>query len=87
LDVLEKIGRINGELQNLNSINITNNTQLNITSPAIAGLTAVMLAALRPFPEARVAVVRALRQIEEAQTLPTTLQLETQEARRDANAA
>jgi hypothetical protein len=69
-EVLREIGRITGEMGALaaNSITINNTTVLN--SPVFATLQANLLTALAPFPEARAAVVQALRQMDEQNTTP-----------------
>jgi hypothetical protein len=65
-EVLRAIGGISGEMSNLavNHLTINNTTVLN--SPIFASLQANLLHALAPFPEARAAVVNALRQMDEA---------------------
>ena len=57
---------ITGELGKIGNggVNVVNNT-LILNSPAFAQLQTVILSALGPFPDARVAVVAALRSIEE----------------------
>src|ERR1700724_1249556 len=69
-EVLREIGRITGEMGSMaaNSITITNLTVMN--SPVFATLQANLLHALAPFPEARAAVVMALRQMDEQNTTP-----------------
>jgi hypothetical protein len=68
-EVLRAIGSISGEMGSLaNSINITNNVNI-MNSPAFANLQASLLQALAPYPEARAAVVMALRRIDQ-QTAP-----------------
>jgi hypothetical protein len=64
-EVLRAIGQISGEMGSMaaNSITINNTTVLN--SPVFASLQANLLYALAPFPEARAAVVAALRQMDE----------------------
>jgi hypothetical protein len=66
LQVLGTMGRLSGELAVYTNggTNVTNNT-LIVNSPAFAKLQSVMLAALAPFPEARLAVIGALRSIED----------------------
>jgi hypothetical protein len=68
-EVLREIGRITGELGSMaaNSITINNLNVLN--SPVFATLQANLLHALAPFPEARAAVVAALRQMDEPSTM------------------
>jgi hypothetical protein len=69
-EVLRAIGQISGEMGNLaaNSITIHNTTIMN--SPVFASLQANLLQALAPFPDARAAVVTALRQMDEQITPP-----------------
>jgi len=67
---LETIAKVTGELGSLaSSINITNNNVAIINSPQFATLQATMLRALAPFPDARGAVVLALRDLD-AQPAP-----------------
>jgi hypothetical protein len=68
-EVLRAIGSISGEMGSMavNNLTINNTTVLN--SPIFANLQANLLHALAPFPEARAAVVQALRQMDE-QTPP-----------------
>jgi hypothetical protein len=63
---LETIGKITGELGELarSSINITNNNIAIMNSPQFATLQATLLRALAPFPDARSAVVLALRDLD-----------------------
>lgn len=62
---LEVMARTTGELGALaQSINITNNNVAIMNSPQFANLTATLLRALAPFPEARGAVALALRGID-----------------------
>ena len=59
---LEVIAKISGELGDLaRSVNITNNNIAVLNNPQFATLQATMLRALAPFPDARAAVVAALR--------------------------
>jgi hypothetical protein len=68
-EVLRSIGSISGLMGSMaaNSITINNTTNI-LNSPIFATLQANLLAALSPFPEARNAVVAALRQMDEANT-------------------
>jgi len=63
---LETIGKVTGELGELarNTINVTNNNIAIMNSPQFATLQATMLRALAPFPDARSAVVLALRDLD-----------------------
>jgi hypothetical protein len=66
--VLESIARITGEVGELArsttfNINTTNNVALLQENPAFASLQATLLRALGPYPEARNAVVQALRRL------------------------
>ncbi len=51
--ILELLGRLSGELKNRTEVNL-------VLAPQWIGLQGRILEALRPFPEARAAVVRAL---------------------------
>ena len=66
LQVLGTIGRLSGELATYaggGGTSIVNNT-LVINSPAFAKLQATVISALAPYPEARLAVIGALRSVE-----------------------
>lgn len=68
-EVLRAIGSISGEMGNMAVNNLTiNNTTTILNSPIFATLQANLLQALAPFPDARNAVVAALRQMDEANT-------------------
>jgi hypothetical protein len=63
---LEAIGRVTGELGSMaQSLNITANVAVFAESPAFLRLQSVMLRALQEFPDAREAVVAALRGMED----------------------
>jgi hypothetical protein len=63
--VLEKIGKITGEIATIaqGTINVTNNVAI-VNSPQFARIQATMLRALAQHPEARAAVVAALEQLD-----------------------
>jgi hypothetical protein len=63
--VLEKIGRVTGEIATIaqGTINIQNNVAI-VNSPAFAKVQAAILRALAPHREARAAVVEALRELD-----------------------
>ncbi|UFW82852.1 hypothetical protein BjapCC829_22955 [Bradyrhizobium barranii] len=63
--VLERMGKITGELSALagSTINVTNNVAI-VNSPIFARLQAAQLKALAAFPEARAATLAAWREIE-----------------------
>jgi hypothetical protein len=62
VEVLRSIGSISGELGDMAMRSITVNGNINIlNNPVLANLQANILRALAPFPEARAAVVGALR--------------------------
>lgn len=65
VSVLEKIGRVTGEISALaaGTINVTNNVAI-INSPAFGQVQAAILRALAPHPAARMAVVDALRALD-----------------------
>jgi hypothetical protein len=65
---LEAIARVTGEIGELarSTININGNVSILTDSPAFARVQATMLRALAPFPDARGAVVLALRSLDEA---------------------
>jgi hypothetical protein len=65
--LLETIARISGELGALatnTTFNITNNQVVLTQTPAFLKIQASLLHALAPFPEARAAVVAALRELD-----------------------
>jgi hypothetical protein len=67
ISALEKLGKISGEIASL-----ANNVNVNVAivnHPEFAKAQAVLLRALAPFPDARVAVVAALRDLD-AQAVP-----------------
>jgi hypothetical protein len=67
--VLEVIGRISGELGDMASkvtVNNISNVAVLSEHPAFAKLQATVLRALGPHPDARADVVRALRQLDDA---------------------
>ena len=63
---LEAIARVTGEIGELarSTININGNVSILTDSPAFARVQATMLRALAPFPDARGAVVLALRSLD-----------------------
>jgi hypothetical protein len=69
---LEAIARVTGEIGELarSTINISGNVNILTDSPAFARVQATMLRALAPFPDARGAVVVALRQLDETNAPP-----------------
>jgi hypothetical protein len=71
LETLREIGKLTGEIRQLapGGVNVTNNIAI-LNSPAIAEMQAAIIRALAPFPEARAAVVAALRQLEGRQAAP-----------------
>jgi hypothetical protein len=64
-ECLRAIGSISGEMGNMAVNNLTINNVSILNSPIFATLQANMLHALAPFPDARAAVVVALRQMDE----------------------
>jgi hypothetical protein len=61
-ETLRTIGQLSGELGDMATRSITVNGNINIlNSPVLANLQANLLKALAPFPEARNAVIAALR--------------------------
>jgi hypothetical protein len=66
VEVLREIGKLTGELLSVSgSVNITNNNIAFVQSPAFARIQASLLQALAPFPDARAAVVDALRALDD----------------------
>jgi hypothetical protein len=64
ISVLEKIGKVTGEIANIaGTINVTNNVAI-INSPVFARLQAAQMKALAAFPEARAATVAAWRELD-----------------------
>ena len=70
-ECLRSIGQLTGELNSMAVNNLTiNNTTNILNSPVFASLQANLLHALAPYPEARAAVVMALRQIDDQKEAP-----------------
>jgi hypothetical protein len=70
LQTLEQIGKLTGELGRISTSNtVIHNNTLVINSPIFARIQGAILSALAPFPEARVAVISALRSIETDDTV------------------
>lgn len=67
IDVLHHIGRLAGLLSNGAAVNITQNF---LISPVFVDLEAMLLLELRPYPEARAAVVAGLRRLEARAAAP-----------------
>jgi len=65
VNVLEKIGKVTGEIATIaqGTINVTNNVAI-VNSPAFGAVQAAILRALAPHPAARLAVVAALRDLD-----------------------
>jgi hypothetical protein len=72
VDTLQAIARITGELGELarSTINVTNNVAVLQDSPAFLRIQASMLRALGPYPDARAAVVNALRELDQEGAAP-----------------
>lgn len=66
VNVLEKIGKVTGEIATIaqGTINIQNNVAI-VNSPQFAQVQAAILRALAPHPAARMAVVEALRALDD----------------------
>jgi hypothetical protein len=70
---LETMARISGELGDMaHTINVTNNVAVLQESPAFARVQAAILRALQPHAEARLAVVRALRTMDDGDAQAAT---------------
>jgi hypothetical protein len=75
-EILRSMATLSGEMGSLAASSITINNNLNVlNSPIFANIQAQLLTALSPFPEARAAVVAALRQIDQQQA-PTMKTIE-----------
>lgn len=66
LAVLQEIGRLTGEISNIQSLHLHRHGHVLLNDPAILNMQSALLAALQPFPEARRAVIVALRELEAA---------------------
>lgn len=77
--VLEKIGKVTGEIAALAPGNtyVTNNVAI-VNSPAFAKVQAAILRALAPHSEARLAVVSALRELDNEVAAPSPPMIEVQ---------
>jgi hypothetical protein len=71
VNVLEKIGRVTGEIASIaqGTINVTNNVAI-VNSPAFAKVQAAILRALAPHALARADVVAALRELDAENAAP-----------------
>jgi hypothetical protein len=71
-ECLRAIGQLTGELGSMvaNNLTINNNNTMILNSPVFANLQANLLHALAPYPDARAAVVMALRQMDEQNEPP-----------------
>jgi hypothetical protein len=68
VNVLASIARVTGELGDLarsTTYNVTNNVAVLQENPAFARLKSALLRALGPYPDARNAVINALRHLED----------------------
>jgi hypothetical protein len=74
-EVLRAVGSISGEMGNLAASHITINNTTVLNSPIFANLQANLLHALAPFPDARAAVVNALRTMDEQNEPSTQMKL------------
>jgi hypothetical protein len=74
-EVLRAIGGISGEMGSMAVNNLTINNVSIMNSPVFATLQANLLHALAPFPEARAAVVNALRTMDEQNEPSTQMKL------------
>jgi hypothetical protein len=65
LSTLEAIGKVNGQLRQagitINNVNSTSGPTIVLNDPQVVKLQSTIIRALAPFPEARAAVVAALR--------------------------
>lgn len=64
LEVLREVGKVTGELRSLGPRQVTNNNVLVLASPVVVDLQKMLLDRLRPYPEARAAVLDGLKAIE-----------------------
>jgi hypothetical protein len=64
LQCLDQIGRLTGEITRISSNTVVNNNTLVINSPQFARVQGAIISALAPYPDARLAVVEALRSVE-----------------------
>jgi hypothetical protein len=65
IDALREIAKLTGELSQLSSLHVTNNTSIAyVNSPAFARLEEMLLDRLRAYPDALRAVVEGLRQLQ-----------------------
>jgi hypothetical protein len=64
IEALKEIGRLTGELSNISTLNVTNNSTVFVNSPMFARLEQMLLDRLRGFPDALANVVEGLRALE-----------------------
>jgi hypothetical protein len=81
VNVLEKIGKVTGEIATIaqGTINIQNNVAI-VNSPLFAAVQAAILNALAPHPAARMAVVHALRSLDNEAAAAAPMPMRTIEA-------
>src|SRR5262249_41554052 len=65
LETLREIGRLTGELSKAGGTITVNNNLMVLQSPLFAEAQSAVISALAPFPDARLAVIRELRALEE----------------------
>ena len=65
LETLREIGRLTGELSKAGGNVTINNNLMVLQSPLFAEAQSAVIAALAPFPDARIAVIRELRALDE----------------------
>jgi hypothetical protein len=74
LRTLDAIGRLTGQLRSagitINNVNAVSGPTVVLNSPEIVRLQSTIIRALSPFPEARAAVVGALRDLDAQTTAP-----------------
>jgi hypothetical protein len=64
IECLKEIGRVTGEISNLTSYTVNNNTAVFVNSPQFAQLETMLIERLAKYPEALAAVVDGLRELE-----------------------
>jgi hypothetical protein len=74
LETLREIGKFTGELRDVGNVTVNNNL-LVLQSPLFAEAQLAVIGALKDFPDARTAVIRELRALEERKKAESTPRL------------
>jgi hypothetical protein len=70
IECLRELGKLTGEISNLTSYTVNNNTAVFVNSPEYAALETMLIERLAKYPDALSAVVDGLRQLEDSSSVP-----------------